>query len=48
MKNTNKMIFIAAAMGILIGLLIKFSPNLFFVDYLLVVTDLVGKIFIKS
>jgi len=48
MKNTNKMIFIAATTGILIGLLIKFSPNLFFVDYLLVVTDLVGKIFIKS
>ena len=48
MKNTNKMIFIAAAAGIFIGLLIKFFPNLFFVEYLLVVTDLVGKIFIKS
>jgi len=48
MKNTNKMIFIAATAGILIGLLIKFSPNLFFVDYLLVMTDLVGRIFIKS
>jgi len=48
MKNTNKMIFIAAMTGISIGLLIKFSPNLFFVDYLLVMTDLVGKIFIKS
>ena len=48
MKNTNKMIFIAAMTGISIGLLIKFFPNLFFVDYLLVMTDLVGKIFIKS
>jgi Na+/H+-dicarboxylate symporter len=48
MMNTNKMIFIAAAMGIFLGLLIKFFPNLFFVEYLLVMTDLVGKIFIKS
>ena len=48
MKNTNKMIFIAATAGILIGMLIKFFPNLFFVDYLLVMTDLVGRIFIKS
>ena len=48
MKNINKMIFIAATAGILIGLLIKFFPNLFFADYLLVMTDLVGRIFIKS
>ena len=48
MKNINKMIFISAAMGILLGILIKFFPNLFFVDYLLMATDLVGQIFIKS
>jgi Na+/H+-dicarboxylate symporter len=48
MKNINKMIFISAAMGILLGILIKFFPNLFFVDYLLITTDLVGQIFIKS
>ena len=48
MNNINKLIFIAAFAGILIGLIIKFSPDLFFVDYLLVVTDLLGKIFIKS
>ena len=47
MKNINKMIFIAALLGILLGLLIKFFPNLFFVDYLLITTDLVGQIFIK-
>jgi Na+/H+-dicarboxylate symporter len=35
-------------MGILLGLIIKFFPNLFFVDYLLIITDLVGQIFIKS
>ena len=48
MNNINKLIFIAAFAGILLGLIIKFFPNLFFVDYLLVVTDLLGKIFIKS
>ncbi|MDG2252723.1 MAG: dicarboxylate/amino acid:cation symporter [Methylophilaceae bacterium] len=48
MKNINKMIFISAAMGILLGILIKFYPNLFFVDYLLMATELVGQIFIKS
>ena len=48
MNNINKLIFIAAFAGILVGLIIKFSPNLFFVDYLLVATDLLGKIFIKS
>ena len=48
MNNINKLIFIAAFMGILLGLIIKFFPNLFFVDYLLIVTDLVGQIFIKS
>jgi Na+/H+-dicarboxylate symporter len=48
MNNINKLIFIAAFMGILLGLIIKFFPNLFFVDYLLIITDLVGQIFIKS
>jgi len=48
MKNVNKMIFMGAGTGILLGLLIKFFPNLFFVDYLLITTDLVGQIFIKS
>lgn len=48
MNNINKLIFIAAFMGILLGLIIKFFPNLFFVDYLLIITDLVGRIFIKS
>ena len=48
MNNINKLIFIAAFAGILVGLIIKFSPDLFFVDYLLVATDLLGKIFIKS
>jgi Na+/H+-dicarboxylate symporter len=48
MKNINKLIFIGAFTGILLGLIIKFFPNLFFVEYLLVITDLVGKIFIKS
>ena len=48
MNNINKLIFTAAFAGILVGLIITFSPNLFFVDYLLVVTDLLGKIFIKS
>jgi len=48
MNNINKLIFIAAFAGILVGLITKFSPNLFFVDYLLVATDLLGKIFIKS
>ena len=48
MNNINKLIFIAATSGILLGLIIKFFPNLFFVDYLLTATDLLGKIFIKS
>ena len=48
MNNINKLIFIAAFMGILLGLIIKFFPNLFFVDYLLIITDLIGQIFIKS
>ena len=48
MNKINKLIFLAAFAGILLGLVIKFFPNLFFVDYLLVVTDLLGKIFIKS
>ena len=48
MNNINKLIFIAASAGIFLGLIIKFFPNLFFVDYLLVATDILGKIFIKS
>ena len=32
MNNINKLIFIAAFMGILLGLIIKFFPTLFFVD----------------
>ena len=48
MKNINRLIFIAASSGILIGLIINLLPNLFFVDHLLLITDLVGQIFIKS
>jgi Na+/H+-dicarboxylate symporter len=48
MININRLIFIAAFLGIFLGLIINFLPNLFFVDHLLVITDLVGQIFIKS
>ena len=46
--NINKSIFIAASLGIILGLIINLLPNLFFVEYLLVITDLVGQLFIKS
>ena len=48
MNSTNKYILMAALSGIFLGLFLKFFPDLFFNQSLLEVTDLVGKLFIKS
>ena len=48
MNTTNKYILIAALSGIFLGLFLKFFPDLFFNQSILELTDLVGKLFIKS